>query len=128
MERWLRPSDREGRLLKTEDQESVVPKIKYTADDLAAFSKWFDRVPSWKNWERRDGAHGEDVLEIVVDSEPSVILKIAKTENSSYVAIGFDGWGLTVCEDFGRLMDILSRMSPSDRDFDKGSWTVDAAA
>ena len=105
-----------------------MPKAKFTADELAGFGKWFDRVPSWKKWERRDGAHGEDVLEIAVDSDPPVVLKVAKTESSGYVAIGFDSWGLTVCDDFAKLMDILARMSPSCRASDVDSWTIDAAA
>jgi hypothetical protein len=105
-----------------------VSKNEFTADELAEFGKWFDRVPSWKKWERRSGAHGEDVLEIVVDSDTLVILKVAKTESSDYVATGFDGWGLTVCEDFGKLMDILARMSPSSRALEPGFWTIDAAA
>ena len=105
-----------------------MPKAKFAADELAGFRKWFDRVPCWKKWGRRDGAHGEDVLEIVVDGDPPVVLKTAKTESSGYVAIGFDGWGLTVCDDFAKLMDILARMSLSCRASDLGSLTFDAAA
>ena len=118
----------EERLLKADDQEGSVPKARFTADELEEFGKCFDRVPSWKKWERRDGAHGEDVLEIVVGSDTSVVLKVAKTENSSYVAAGFDGWGLTVCDDFDKLLDILARMSPSSGGSDLHSWTIDAAA
>jgi hypothetical protein len=118
----------EVRLLKAEDQEGSVTKAKFTADELAKFGKCFDRVPSWKNWERRDGAQGEDVLEIVVDSDTPAILKVAKTERSGYVATGFDGWGLTVCDDFDKLLDILARMSPSSGGSDLRSWTIDAAA
>ena len=118
----------EGSLLKVEGQEGSVPKAKFAADEIAKFGKCFDGVPSWKNWERRDGAHGEDVLEIVVDSDTTALLKIAKTESSSYVATGFDGWGLTVCDDFDKLLDILARMSPSSGGSDKRSWTIDAAA
>jgi hypothetical protein len=105
-----------------------VPQAKFTADELAEFGKCFERVPSWKNWERRDGAHGEDVLQIVVQSDTPAVLKVAKTESSSYVAIGFDGWGLTVCDDFDTLLDTLARMSPSSGVSDPRSWTVDAAA
>jgi hypothetical protein len=105
-----------------------VPQAKFTADELAEFGKFFERVPSWKNWERRDGAHGEDVLQIVVESNTPAALKVAKTESSSYVAIGFDGWGLTVCDDFDKLLDILARMSPSSGVSDLRSWTIDAAA
>jgi len=105
-----------------------VPKARFTADELAKFSKCFDRVPSWKHWERRDGAHGEDVLEIVVDSDRPAVLKVAKTESSSYVATGFDGWGLTVCDNFDKLLDLLARMSPSNGVSDLRSWTIDAAA
>jgi len=105
-----------------------VPKPRFTADELKKFAKCFDRVPSWEKWERRNGAHGEDVLEIVFDNDMSVVLKVAKTENSSYAATGFDGWGLTVCDDFDKLLDILTRMSPSSGGSDLRSWTIDAAA
>jgi hypothetical protein len=105
-----------------------VPKAKFTADELAGFGRCFHRIPAWKEWERRDGAHGEDVLEIVVDRAPPVTLKVAKTENSGYVAIGFDGWGLTVCDDFEKLMDILARMSFSSRATSPGTSAIDAAA
>ena len=105
-----------------------MPKAAFTTDELERFAKRFDTVPSWKSWERRGGANGEDVLEIVVDSDAPVVLKVAKTDGSSYVAIGFDGWGLTVCDDFSKLMDIVARMSPSRRGTEEGSWTGEAAA
>jgi hypothetical protein len=105
-----------------------VPKAKFTADELAEFGRCFHRIPAWKQWKRRDGAHGEDVLEIVVDGAPPVTLKVAKTESSGYVAIGFDGWGLTVCDDFEKLMDILARMSFSIRAMSPGSALIGAAA
>jgi hypothetical protein len=105
-----------------------VPKAKFTADELAGFGRCFHRIPAWKEWERRDGAHGEDVLEIVVDRAPPVTLKVAKTERSGYVAIGFDGWGLTVSDDFEKLMDILARMSFSGRATSPGSFAVDATS
>jgi len=105
-----------------------VPKARFSDDELAVFGKCFERVPSWKRWERRDGAHREDVLQIAGDNDTSAVLRIAKIKNSSYIAIGFDGWGLTVCDDFNKLLDILARMSPSSGVSDPRSWTVDAAA
>ena len=105
-----------------------MPRAEFTAEELAEFVNWFDRVPSWKTWNRREGGHGEDVLEIVVDSGVPVILKVAKTEKSGFVAADFGGWGLTVCDDLGELMGILAQMSPSVRGPSPGSWSIDAAA
>jgi hypothetical protein len=105
-----------------------VPRVEFSAEELAEFVKWFDRVPSWKIWKRRLGGHGEDVLEIVVDGGAPVVLKIAKTEKSGFVAADFGGWGLTVCNELGELMGILAQMSPSVRGTSPGSWSINAAA
>jgi len=105
-----------------------VPRAEFTAEELAEFVKWSDRVPSWKIWKRRLGGHGEDVLEIVADGGAPVILKIAKTEKSGFVATNFGEWGLTVCDDLEELMGILARMSPSIRGPSRESWSIDVAA
>ena len=117
-----------GRLLKAEDQEGSVPRAEFTAEELAEFVRWFDRVPSWKNWERRGGGHGEDVLEIAVEGGTRVVLKVAKTERSGFIAAGFGGWGLTVCDDFEELMGFLAQMSPSICGPSLRSGSIDAAA
>jgi hypothetical protein len=105
-----------------------LPRAEFTAEELAEFVTWFDRVPSWKIWKRRLGEHGEDVLEIVVDGGTPVNLKIAKTEKSGFVAADFGGWGLTVCDELGELMGILAQMSPSVRGPSPGSWSTNVAA
>jgi hypothetical protein len=93
------------------NQERSVPNVTYTAEEFAEFVERFDQIPNWRDWRRRDGLNGEDVLEISVDGDQPLTLKVAKTEKSGYMATGFDGWALTVADKFGDLLDILARMS-----------------
>ncbi len=101
-----------------------MPNVSYTAEEFAEFVERFDQIPSWRDWQRRDGLNGEDVLEISVDSEHPLTLKLAKTDKSGYMATGFDGWALTVAEKFGDLLDILARMSVKRQRAPSISWPV----
>jgi len=87
-----------------------MPEVRFTEDELTAFREWLARTSGSQAWFRRDGLHGEDVIELEVgEKAPSV--RIAKTK-SGFMATGFDGWGLTVCDGFPELLDILSSYQP----------------
>lgn len=101
-----------------------MPKVSYTAEEFAEFVDRFDQIPSWRDWQRRDGRHGEDVLEISVEAERPLTLKVAKTGKSDYVATGFDGWALTVADRFGDLLDVLARMSVKRGHARSISWPI----
>lgn len=104
-----------------------MPNVSYTAEEFAEFVERFDRVPCWRDWQRRDGLNGEDVLEISVEGDKPVTLKVAKTEESGYLATGFDGWALTVAEKFSDILDILARMSPKRSPVPSISWPLKSA-
>lgn len=101
-----------------------MPNVTYTAEEFAEFVERFDQIPNWRDWQRRDGLNGEDVLEISVDGDQPLTLKVAKTEKSGYMATGFDGWALTVADKFGDLLDILARMSRKHPRARSISWPV----
>ncbi len=104
-----------------------MPEVSYTAEEFAEFVERFEHVPSWRDWQRRDGVNGEDVLEISVETEPPLTLKVAKAGDSGYLATGFDGWALTVADKFSDLLDILSRMSVKRGRTRSISWPVKSA-
>lgn len=85
---------------------------KFTAEEVCAFTDLFARASSWASWQRRRGDHGEDVLEIVLEGDPPRHLKLAKSERFRYLATGFDGWGLVVCDEFSELLKIVSSYRP----------------
>lgn len=101
-----------------------MPNVTYTAEEFAEFVERFDQIPDWRDWQRRDGLNGEDVLEISVDGDQPLTLKVAKTEKSGYMATGFDGWALTVADTFGDLLDILARMNRKHPRARSISWPV----
>ena len=105
-----------------------MPNVSYTAEEFAEFVERFDQVPSWRDWQRRDGLNGEDVLEISVEGDKPITLKVAKTEKTGYLATGFDGWALTVAEGFSDILDILARMSPTRARARSISWPVKSAS
>lgn len=84
---------------------------EFTSEELTAFEAWVNASPVWSAWSRRSGAQGQDVLEVSTEDNGTSALKVGKTE-TSYVATGFDGWGLTVCDDFSELLGILARWRP----------------
>lgn len=104
-----------------------MPNISYTAEEFAEFVERFDQIPSWRDWRRRDGLNGEDVLEISVDADRPLTLKLAKTGQEGYLATGFDGWALTVAEGFSDLLDVLARMSVKRGQARSISWPVRSA-
>lgn len=101
-----------------------MPDVSYTTEEVAEFVERFDQIPTWRDWRRRDGQNGEDVLEISVEAEEPLTLKVAKTGKSGYMATGFDGWALTVAEKFDDLLDILARMSVKRGQARSISWPV----
>ncbi|MCW5700702.1 MAG: hypothetical protein KIT00_12765 [Rhodospirillales bacterium] len=82
--------------------------VKFTAAEMATFLGWFERNPSWTRWLRRDGANGSDVLEIAVSGRRPTTLSLTKGLSHGYLATGFDGWGLTVCDEFAEMLGILA--------------------
>ncbi|MGF1639737.1 MAG: hypothetical protein ACFCUO_02185 [Rhodospirillales bacterium] len=87
-----------------------MPAIEFTSDELGRFLAWFGGISGSKAWRRREGGHGEDVLEIVVVGATACPLKVAKVGDGRFLATGFDGWALTVSDDFDGLLGILARM------------------
>ena len=87
---------------------------RFTDEELARFERRFALSPAWRRWHRRGGFNGEDVIEISVAGagRTPCTVKMAKTDARQYVAAGLDGWGLTICESFDDLLDIVGRMSP----------------
>jgi hypothetical protein len=112
------------RRLKQVSQESSVHKISFTAEEFEEFKERFDRTPSWSRWQRRDGENGEDVLEISIDGEKPVMLKVAKTPKSGFLATGYDGWALMVAEEFGELLQVLASMNHKRKAAISISWPV----
>lgn len=85
---------------------------RFTDEEVATFVDCYDRMPRWSAWTRRSGQNGEDVLEVTVDGRRPRTLKLARSQRFGYLVTGFDGWGLTVCDDFTEVLSILSRFSP----------------
>lgn len=86
--------------------------VRFTDEEVAAFVKWYERMPSWTGWLRRRGEHGEDVIEVKIDGPRPQTLKLARSQRLGYMVTGFDGWALTVCDEFAELLGILARYRP----------------
>jgi hypothetical protein len=91
-----------------------VPTSAFTIDEISAFEDWFHAGAMWRDWHRRIGAHGEDVIEMIPQGGRLPTLQVAKIDDT-YLATGFDGWGLTVCDDFDELLGILAAWCPRPR-------------
>jgi hypothetical protein len=102
----------EERLLRRFGQEGSMPDAKFTDEEVAAFVKWFRKTPTWSYWRRVSGEHGEDVLEVGLGGKRHQTLKLARSARFGYMVAGFDGWGLTVCDEFSELLAILSCYRP----------------
>lgn len=89
-----------------------MPDARFTDEEVAAFVRWFQKTPTWSYWRRLHGEHGEDVLEVGVGGERQQTLRLARSERFGYMVAGFDGWGLTVCDEFSELLAILSCYRP----------------
>ncbi|MBK8906985.1 MAG: hypothetical protein IPM60_03515 [Rhodospirillales bacterium] len=96
--------------------------VKFTDEEMAQFVACFERCPTWARWGRSEGAQG-DVLEITVAGRRPATLRLTKSHTRGYLAIGFDGWGLTVCDDFSEMLGILSGFG-----FDAATLNLDAVA
>lgn len=86
--------------------------VRFTDEEVAAFVKWYQASPTWSYWRRVRGEHGEDVLEVGLVGKRSQTLKLARSERFGYMITGFDGWNLTVCDEFSELLAILSCYRP----------------
>lgn len=86
--------------------------VTFTDEEVAAFAKWYQASPTWSYWRRVRGQNGEDVLEVGLVGKRSQTLKLARSERFGYMITGFDGWNLTVCDEFSELLAILSRYRP----------------
>ena len=89
-----------------------MPDARFTDEEVAAFVRWFQKMPTWSYWRRLRDEHGEDVLEVGVGDERQPTLKLARADRFGYMVAGFDGWGLTVCDEFSELLAILSCYRP----------------
>lgn len=96
--------------------------ITFTDEEMAQFVACFERCPTWSRWGRSQGAHG-DVLEVTVAGRRPATLRLTKSHARGYLATGFDGWGLTVCDDFSEMLAILAGFG-----FDASQSHLDAAA
>ena len=85
---------------------------KFSAEDVAAFDRWFQKTQKWSYWRRLRGEHGEDVIEVGLEDRELQTLKLARSERFGYMVTGFGGWGLTVCDEFSELLAILSSYEP----------------
>jgi hypothetical protein len=92
-----------------------MPEHSFTEDDLNAFVARVEQTPGWRQWRRLTGEDGSDVLEIDVAGDPPATLRVTKARTRQFLATGFDGWGLTVCDDFSELLGILVAYRPGRR-------------
>lgn len=81
--------------------------VRFTDEEMTQFVACFERCPMWARWGRSDGELA-DVLEVAVAGRRPATLRITKSHPRGYLATGFDGWGLTVCDDFSELLAILA--------------------
>jgi hypothetical protein len=81
---------------------------KFSDEEVAAFDCWFQKTQKWSYWRRLRGEQGEDVLEVALEDNGLQTLKLARSERLGYMATGFGGWSLTVCDEFSELLAILS--------------------
>lgn len=79
--------------------------------ELAEFADCFERTPDWLDWKRAVGERGHDVLVIRLKAPAGATLRLTKTENNTYMAAGIEGWGLTVGESLGELLDVLKGLT-----------------
>jgi hypothetical protein len=89
-----------------------MPDTRFTDEEVAAFDRWFQKTQKWSYWRRVHGEHGEDVLELGLEDKGHQTLRVARSERFGYMVTGFDGWGLTVCDEFSELLAILSSYRP----------------
>jgi hypothetical protein len=102
----------EERLLRHFYQEGSMTNAKFTDEEIKAFVRWFQKSPTCSSWRRLSGEHGEDVLEVELAGRRHRTLKLARSDRFGYMVAGFDGWGLTVCDEFSELLAILSCYRP----------------
>lgn len=86
---------------------------RFTEAEMALFEDRFPAAAAWGQWIRHHGPTGRDVIEVFVDGRRPVTLRLVKTEDGRFAASGFDGWSLTVCDDFETLLDMATRMLPA---------------
>ena len=89
-----------------------MPDAKFTDEEVAAFVTWFQKTATWSYWRRLHGENGEDVLEVGIGGKRHQTLKLARSDGFGYMVTGFDGWGLTVCDEFSEVLAILSCYRP----------------
>jgi hypothetical protein len=97
-----------GRLLKRVARECSMPVCGFTEEEIDEVRAWFERTPAWARWDRRVGEQGQDVLEIVLEGRRAATVRVSKAGASKYLATGFAGWGLTVCDELAELLRILA--------------------
>lgn len=87
---------------------------RFTDAEMALFEDRLPAVAAWGRWLRHQGPGGRDVLEIFLDGRRPVVLRLVKTDDGRYAASGFDGWSLTVCDEFETMLDVVARMLPAE--------------
>jgi len=85
-----------------------VPEHAFTDEELAEVSDRVAETPQWLAWERRRRDQGGDVVTITVDGRRPMYVTVSKAGPGSYVATGFDSWGLTVSESLDGLLAALA--------------------
>lgn len=94
---------------------------RFSEAEMAYFQDRFPAVAAWGRWIRHEGPAGRDVIELFVDGRRPVCMRLVKTEDGRYAASGFDGWSLTVCDEFETMLDVVGRMLPGE---DQGRLSV----
>jgi hypothetical protein len=102
---------------KTEEtsqpEASRVSNARFTDAEMALFEDRLPAVATWGRWLRHQAPEGRDILEIFLEGRRPIVLRLVKTDDGRYAASGFDGWSLTVCDDFETLLDVVARLIPA---------------
>ncbi len=86
--------------------------LRFSEQEIQDFLSCFQRVPGWLGWDRRD-EDGRDVIRVRIGDDRDSDLRLAKTASGTFVAQGFDCWGLMVCRAFDDLLRSLAGDIPA---------------
>ncbi len=84
---------------------------RFSDQELAEFTEFFERTPAWTAWNRAVGERGHDVLVVELAQPAGAAIRLTKTEDGTYLAAGVEGWGLTVGESLDELLDVLKGLT-----------------
>jgi len=80
----------------------------FTADEVELFERTFERTPAWTHWHRHSGRSDTSVIVVRTESQRQSVLKLSKTPDGRFAALGFGGWTLTVCDGMAELLDVVA--------------------